>query len=170
MIVDSEEDESTRSSSNSGESNSGKNSELKSPNDSSSKENHHHSHENEPSVTKHKKKKKDKKEKKKKRKEKKGSGNESNQDDSDFCNGAADDTERSEDEDGLDYNEEQKSLLVKYFSKATIEELQSLIPSKKLEALIALRPFRSFGELVIFCLLTTIMYICIYILSLYIYA
>lgn len=90
------------------------------------------------------KKKKEKTKKEKKKSSRDGSGG-SDQDDSDFDDSAE---SGSEDDDGFQYSEEDKDMIVRYFNKTKLEELQSLINSKKLETVIALRPFRSFTDLV----------------------
>lgn len=88
------------------------------------------------------------KKKKKKEKKKKQTGSESDQDDSDFADAGSEENEGSEDEDGLDYKDEDKEMIVRYFNKLKLEEFQSLLTSKKLDVVISLRPFRNFGELV----------------------
>lgn len=85
----------------------------------------------------------------KKKKKNSANGSDGNQDDSDFANDNGEsDASRESDEEGFNFNEKTKTLLVTYFNTAKLEELQALIQSKKLETVIALRPFRSFGELV----------------------
>lgn len=82
------------------------------------------------------------------KKKKSDNGSDDNHDDSDFANEKDDDNSEESDEDGFDYSENVKKLLVTYFNTAKLEELQAMITSKKLEIVISLRPFRSFGELV----------------------